>query len=95
MDNYELDEEEREILKAFDSGSIQPIPNAKEEMAKHREYAAATFRKDKRINIRLASRDLFTIQKLALLEGIPYQTLISSILHKFADGRYAEIRPIA
>ena len=95
MNNYVLDEEEQEILDAFESGAIQPIPNAQEEMAKHREYAAATFRKDKRINIRLASRDLSAIQKLALLEGIPYQTFISSILHKFADGRYAELRPIA
>ena len=95
MTTYTLDQEEQEILEAFESGAIQPIPNAKEEMAKHREYAAATFKKDKRINIRLASRDLSTIQKLALREGIPYQTFISSILHKFADGRYAEIRPVA
>ena len=47
-------------------------------------------KKDKRINIRITSRDLSAIQKLALSEGIPYQTLIASILHKFADGRYIE-----
>ena len=94
MSTYTLDQEEQEILAAFESGAIQPIPNAKEEMAKHREYAAATFKKDKRINIRLASRDLYAIQKLALREGIPYQTFISSILHKFADGRYTELHPI-
>ena len=90
MSNYQLDEEEQEILDAFDSGKIKPIPNAKEEIEKHRRYASETFKKDKRINIRIASRDLSTIQKMAISEGIPYQTFIVSILHKFADGQYVE-----
>lgn len=90
MPNYKLDQEEQEILDAFESGEMQPIPNATEEIEKHKHYASATFKKDKRINIRLTSRDLTMIQKLALSEGIPYQTFISSILHKFADGRYVE-----
>ncbi len=90
MPNYKLDNEEQEILEAFDSGKLQPIINAKQEMEKHQEYAKETFKKDKRINIRLTSRDLNSIQKLALKEGIPYQTFIASILHKYADGRYLE-----
>lgn len=90
MDKYNLDQEEQEILDAFESGEIQSIPNAKEEIEKHRKYAAATFRKDKIINIRIASRDLSAIQKLAIMDGIPYQTYIASILHKLADGRYTE-----
>lgn len=90
MGEYKLDQEEQEILDAFESGEIQPIANAKEEIEKHRKYAAETFKKDKRINIRIASRDLSAIQKLAILEGIPYQTFIVSVLHKFADGRYIE-----
>lgn len=90
MGKYQLSQEEQEILDAFESGKIQPIPNAKEEIKKHREYAAETFGKDKRIDIRIASRDLTTIQKLALLEGIPYQAFIAGVLHKFADGRYIE-----
>lgn len=93
MAKYILDQEEQEILDAFESEKIQPIPKADEEMKRHKEYAAATFKKDKRINIRLASRDLTMIQKLALREGIPYQTFITSILHKFADGRYIENHP--
>ena len=92
MAKYSLDKEEQEILDAFESGEMQSIPNAKEEIKKHRGYAAATFKKDKRINIRLAGRDLSAIQKLALSEGVPYQTFIASILHKFADGRYLEKR---
>ena len=90
MGKYKFDQEEQEILDAFESGKIQPIQNAKEEIEKHRKYAAETFKKDKRINIRIASRDLSAIQKLAIAEGIPYQTFIVSILHKFADGRSIE-----
>ena len=90
MGKYKLDKEEQEILDAFESGIIQPIPNAKKEIEKHKKFAAETFKKDKRINIRIASRDLSTLQKLAMIEGIPYQTFIVSILHKFADGRYIE-----
>ena len=90
MSNYKLDNKEQEILEAFDSGELQPILNAKQEMKKHQEYAKETLKKDKRINIRLTSRDLTSIQKLALKEGIPYQTFIASILHKYADGRYLD-----
>ncbi len=90
MTTYNLDTEEQEILDAFDTEAMKPISTAKEEMIKHQEYAAATFKKDKRINIRIASRDLTMIQKLAISEGIPYQTFIASILHKFVDGRYME-----
>ena len=51
----------------------------------------ATFRKDRRLNIRLSSKDLEAIQKRALAEGLPYQTLIASLLHKYATGRLREI----
>jgi predicted DNA binding CopG/RHH family protein len=54
-------------------------------------YAKATFRKDRRLNIRLSSKDLEAIQKRALAEGLPYQTLISSLLHKYASGRLREV----
>ncbi len=93
MVKYILTQEEQEILEAFESGEIQPIQNANEEIEKHKKYATATFKQDKKINICIASRDLSMIQKLALLEGIPYQTFISSILHKFVDGRYIEKQP--
>ena len=53
-------------------------------------YAKATFRKDRRLNIRLSSKDLEAIQKRALAEGLPYQTLIASLLHKYATGRLRE-----
>ncbi len=88
-----LDKEEREILEAFERGELKSIPNKTAELKRHREYAAATFKKDSWINIRLARRDLDALQKRALSEGIPYQTLIASVLHKFADGRLIEKTP--
>ena len=54
-------------------------------------YAKATFRKDRRLNIRLSRKDLEAIQKRTLAEGLPYQTLISSLLHKYASGRLKEV----
>jgi predicted DNA binding CopG/RHH family protein len=59
--------------------------------ARYSRYTKATFRKDRRLNIRLSSRDLEAIQKRALAEGLPYQTLISSLLHKYASGRLKEV----
>lgn len=56
----------------------------------NREYALATFKKDRRVNIRISSKDLAAIQKRAMMEGIPYQTLISSIFHKYLSGRLKE-----
>jgi predicted DNA binding CopG/RHH family protein len=55
-----------------------------------KEYATATIRKDKRLNIRISSRDLNELRKKASYEGLPYQTYISSILHKFVNGRLVE-----
>ena len=85
-----LDQEEKEILEAFERGELKSVPNKDAELKRHREYAAATFRKDKRINIRISERDLRALQKRALTEGIPYQTLVSSILHKYVEGRFVE-----
>ena len=87
-----LDAEECEVLKAFDSGELKSVAHLKAETKKHKEYAAATFQKDSRINIRMSSKDLRALQKRALSEGLPYQTLISSLLHKYVEGRLVESR---
>jgi predicted DNA binding CopG/RHH family protein len=85
-----LDQEEREILEAFVSGNVTRSDDAAETQKRHQEYAEAMFRKDARINIRRPSKDLRGLQKKALAEGIPYQTLIASILHKYVEGRLHE-----
>jgi predicted DNA binding CopG/RHH family protein len=85
-----LKQEEKEIFEAFERGELKSVPNKEAELKRHREYAAATFRKDKRINIRISERDLRALQKRALTEGIPYQMLVSSILHKYVEGCFVE-----
>lgn len=85
-----LDQEELEILEAYESGNVKRSKDAAETQKRHQEYAAGMFRKDARINIRLSSKDLRGLQKKALAEGIPYQTLIASILHKYVEGRLDE-----
>ncbi len=90
MNSYVLDDEEQEILAAFEAGELKSIPDVKKQISKHNQIAEATFKHDKKINIRLANRDLLEIQKLALAEGIPYQALIASVLHKFVDGKFVE-----
>ena len=82
-----LDKEEQEILDSYDAGELQRVPEFDERKAQHQKYAEAMFKKDARINIRLSSKDLRGLQKKALAEGIPYQTLIASILHKYVEGR--------
>lgn len=85
-----LDAEEQEILEAFESGQTRRSKDAEPLQARHQAYAEAMFRKDARINIRLPSKDLRGLQKKALAEGIPYQTLVASILHKYVEGRLRE-----
>ena len=86
MNEIKLDKEEEEILDSFERGEWQKVKNLKGEIEKHQEYARKTLKKDKRINIRLSTKDLEEIQALAVEHGIPYQTLISSILHRYVHG---------
>jgi predicted DNA binding CopG/RHH family protein len=75
----------------FEDIVFQSAGGGKRERTRYSRYAKATFRKDRRLNIRLSSKDLEAIQKRALAEGLPYQTLIASLLHKYASGRLKEI----
>ena len=84
-----LDPYEREVLEAYESGKLKPI-TSKAELQRMRAAARATSIKDKRVNIRLSSADLLDIQAKALAEGMPYQTLIASVLHKYVSGMLAE-----
>jgi len=81
-----FDPEEKKLLESYEHEEWKPIRNREEEMAKLRQYARDTLQKNKRINIRLSERDLLGIRAKAVEEGLPYQTLISSILHKYLRG---------
>jgi predicted DNA binding CopG/RHH family protein len=82
-----LDKEEQEILNSFERGEWESTNPTTAELHKFQKIARASLAKDKRINIRLPARVLEGIQLRAAQEGLPYQTLISSILYKFAAGR--------
>ena len=84
-----LDAEERRLLAAFESDKLTSVAS-KAELAKLKAAARATALKNKRVNIRLSSVDLSDIQVRALEEGVPYQSLIASVLHKFVAGRFTE-----
>jgi predicted DNA binding CopG/RHH family protein len=86
-----MDADEKELLESVERGEWKPAKGGKRERARYSRYAKATFRKDRRLNIRLSSKDLEAIQKLALVEGLPYQTLIASLLHKYATGRLRDV----
>ena len=85
-----LDAFEEDILDAYEKGEFKSTFPSKAELAKFKAAASATFLKEKRVNIRLSSPDLMDIQARALEEGMPYQTLIASVLHKFVAGRLVE-----
>ncbi|MEO8296954.1 MAG: hypothetical protein ABI574_04025 [Burkholderiales bacterium] len=84
-----LDAQEQELLAAFENGQLKSVAT-KDDLARFKAAARATAVKDKRVNIRLSSGDLSDIQARALQEGVPYQTLIASVLHKYVTGRLAE-----
>ena len=85
-----LDNEEKEILNAYENNEFVEVPEMEAEIKNHVEYAKLTFLKNKRINIRISQKDLESIQRKALEEGIPYQTLIASLIHKYVKGKIVE-----
>ena len=89
--SLKLDPEEVKILQDFEHGELTSINNFKEAKRQLEEAAHESLQKDKRINIRISSRDLNSLQKRAAKEGMPYQTLISSTLHKFITGKLKSI----
>jgi|GEM_PF-75583 predicted DNA binding CopG/RHH family protein len=84
---YKLDVEERKILNAFEKGELKPVRHQAALISRLRTAARNTIKKDKRVNIRISTKDLTELQALAIQDGIPYQTLMSSVLHKYAGGR--------
>ena len=85
--------EEKAFLESFERDEWQSVKNKKSEISRYQQIAKGTFKKDSRINIRMSSKDIHAMQLKALEEGIPYQTLITSVLHKYLSGRLAEKQP--
>ena len=87
----ELDHEEVDVLREFERGELESIRNFKDEKRRLEAAAREFLKKDRRINIRISSQDLERLQKRAANEGMPYQTLISSTLHKFVTGKLKSV----
>lgn len=85
-----LDREEQDILESYERDEWRPPSGRGPEMERYHEYARGAFKKDRRVNIRLSRKDLELLKIRALEEGIPYQTLMASVLHKYVDGRLVE-----
>jgi predicted DNA binding CopG/RHH family protein len=81
-----LDQEEKELMDAIENEEWSPVANFEGEKEKAVSAARKTLKKEKRINLRLTEKDYRQIQIRAIEEGIPYQTLISSIIHKYLNG---------
>ncbi len=90
MSNRKLSKDEQELLDAVEAGEFESVlsESRKKEL---QEAANLTFKKDKRINIRISNRDLAAVQAKASEEGIPYQTLVSSIIHKYISGSLQDL----
>ena len=85
------DASEIRLRHSLERGEWKSASGGKRDRTRYAGYAKATFRKDRWLNIRLSSKDLAAIQKRALAEGLPYQTLISILLHEYASGRLKEV----
>jgi len=90
MRDLKLQQDELELLAAYEAEEWKSVKKLKEQKEQYRAYARATFRKEKRVNIRISEKDLLDLQKRAIRQGIPYQTLLSSVLHKYANGALTE-----
>ena len=87
--NHKLNKYEREILESYENDEWVSISNSSE-LSRYKAAAKNTFKKDKRVNIRMSEMDLELLQERALIEGLPYQTLMSSVLHKYVTGRLTD-----
>ena len=84
-----LNKEEKEILDSYENDEWVSV-STEQDIAKYKAAAKNTFKKDKRVNIRISRSDLDLLQEKALIEGLPYQTLMSSVLHKYVTGRLTD-----
>jgi predicted DNA binding CopG/RHH family protein len=82
--------EEQDLLESYERGEWQSIPKLEEELQSYRAYATVTLAKNKLVGINLSPEDFQEIQNKARERGVPYQQLISDILHRFASGRLVE-----
>ena len=89
MKTLNLNNEEKELLEEIERDEWRSVVKDPGELTRYRDAARRTLKKDKRVNIRISERDLNALRRLAAEEGIPYQTLVSSVIHKFVSKKGA------
>ena len=85
-----IDEEEKELIESIERDEWVRSKEEEKEKKYAKEAAEGTVRKNKRMNIRISERDLRSLKIRALEEGLPYQTLVSMIIHKYLSGKLKE-----
>jgi predicted DNA binding CopG/RHH family protein len=90
MKHIILDDEEKDLMRSVENGEWQTVEKLQQEIERSKKIAEATMKKDERMNIRMSKRDMDALKIKALEEGMPYQTLVSSILHKYLAGNLVE-----
>ncbi len=85
-----FDREEKKLIESIEKGEWKSISNLQEEIERSKQIARTTLRKDQRMNIRISKKDLDALKIRAIEEGIPYQTLVSRIIHKYLSGSFIE-----
>ena len=91
MEYFELNKNEEKIIKDFGEGKFKKVSGFGKEKARYKEYARDSLNKVKNINIRISRRDLQKIKAKAIEKGMPYQTLVSSVLHQYSDEKIKEL----
>lgn len=91
MKKYQLDPTEKEMLQDIENDTFHSVDNLAEEIAKDRNMVSRQNKKDQRMSIRISGTDLDQLRAIAMDEGLPYQTLVTSILHKYVQGKLKEV----
>lgn len=86
-DKWQLDEEEKQILADYEAGLFVPVPNMEQEKERHRQIARNTLLKNKNISLRISEAHITKLKEKAAKAGLPYQTIISTLIHQYLDGR--------
>lgn len=87
MKYTDLSPEEEQILHDFETGSFESVPEVQKEVKRHAAIAKTTLDKSANVNLRLSQQDIYKVKAKAIEKGIPYQTILSSLIHQYASGK--------
>lgn len=90
MKYYDLDKSEEQILKDYEAGQLKAEPALKRSQKLYQKYAKTALMKSKNVNIRISESDLTKIKSIAIKKGIPYQTMLTSVIHQYSNGQIKE-----